>query len=594
MNDIYVPTTGNKGSRNYNTPGYWNEQFANERQYKNEHSKCADWGKYMNIYEQKFDAPEDPNFNLYYVLGSSFIPATVFHTPHVMNNPRRPEFATWARVFDSIDNALLQESRLQSLLRRAVLEIFLKNIVGIELAYDFPDMFDLEDEETALSFPRTPGTLDHTRRINYPWFDLIPAERLHIAIGTRDKYTMRWWAKERTRPVRLLRKMKGLNKSAIVPNMLPSDLQKIPGQRIPEEEKEEKGYMTYYECHNIETGELFWMDPCGDKFLVPPTEDRMQLDGPSMEPLTMNLGASSIWGTPVASYIYSQWQEGNECRIDARTQRQQALLKIAADSRVWTEEACVNYLTNEAVGFILLDLSKLPPGSNIRDTFVEMQPNVQQEYYEYQDRLRDEGQFLAGMGINQQGQLAPGRRTKAEVQLVDAISRQKAGLVRQDIADLISSHVNRINAIISKHWKAGQVRQVIGIDGALYWVTTNPVDFRDVAQQLVCSTNVDSLAPATRQQRREEMVEMIGVLSKFKGMEMQMFPLVMQLLSSFEWSTMHNALPVANSQGSPLDMQQFNAQQAQLAQDPRTMQTLQNNLSAAQPQLLNSLPSGAA
>lgn len=572
----------------YGTPNYWMQQLSLAEQWKNRYAKVDAWKRAHKYYNQDLVESLSPNFNLLYMLVSSLIPSTVFQTPHAINTPRRPEYQTWARFFDSVDNWLLQETQIRQILRDAIVQAFLTNIAPIQLGYDFPsEAQEVQDRLAEMEFPRVRHTLDYTRKYNQPFFELIPAEDILFAPGSRNIFNMPWFAKYFRMPVRTVKELPHVRRNSVKPTEIASEKRSDPASKYDDYLVEDAGFVSFYEVHEQDKGTWFWIDTNGN-YLIPPTEDATQFDGLPLEVLSLNMGTQNIWGCPTAAYIETQYLEGNQCRAVGMAQRNFATVKAFVDSSVIAEKE-VERFAKGTLPIIPIDTLKLGE-KRLSDAVVLVQPHVQLEYMEYQKNLLNDAQLLAGMGPNQFGAYARGRHTKFEAQVVDEVNRARSGIFRQELAELIGRHLNRINALVAKHWKANIVRKVIGVDGALWWVTSNGSEFHDIASQLVSTINVESLAPTSRDRRRVEMVEVLGVLSKFKEMQPHILPIVMQFLSSFEWSSLQGTLPQANN--NPMPMNQFATQQAQLMNSPGTLQSLQSNLTGAQPALLGALPQG--
>ena len=161
----------------------------------------------------------------------------------------------------------------------------------------------------------------------------------------------------------------------------------------------------------------------------------------------------------------------------------------------------------------------------------------------YAKNLLNDAQLINGFGPNQMGTFAPGRRTKYETQVVEASNTTRLSYRRVKIADMIRGHTIRANYLISKYWDGDIVEQVVGVDGALYWVKAGMDQMRNIQDALVTNVNVDSLAPVSRERRKMEATNLLSLLTNVQQAGINTLPLVKQLLSTYEWLDVRQILP---------------------------------------------------
>jgi hypothetical protein len=565
----------------YNTPEWW------EAQIKRGLAQRAKWGfedRWVDIkkyYENRWANQLEPRFNLIYMFGASMIPALVFQAPSIINTARRPEFNYWANFFDSIDNWWVGESEMKSVMEDAVLSGFLYNCAAIQLGYDFPDDKMTVEKESDLQFLPLKGVVDRSRKTNLPWLDLIPPDKLVLAPGTKNIRNCPWFAKLCMVPTRLLKKRKGFTN--VTTTHMPQEVGNKEQNKFLEEQGAIEPYTCYYEVHDAEAGKYFCIDT-NWKIIQKPEDDFTQVDGLPLEILTFNKGAETIWGTPDSLYIESQMLEGNECRRDGRLQRRMALVKGFYKNGVISKEDLEKFLSGDPMTMIGLEFNS---DQAIGEVIQLAQPHVQMEYFEYQKQLQTDAQSLIGFGPNQSGSFSPGRRTKFEAQVVEDRSLLRTTIRRQRVADIIGSLTEKTNQLITKYWKAPTIQKVVGVDGAMHWVQAKPSEFKEIQAQLCTKVNVDSLTPVSRERRKEEMMNMIGLLTKVQGADTM--PIIKSLLGQFDWGQATEVLPTAN--GGPVGMDQFAQQQNQAMQSSTNGQTASQNMQGMS-KLVNNLPQG--
>lgn len=567
--------TSNDPKYSYGSPEWWASQIQKGLAQRYKLGFESRWPDIKNYYENRFQNALEPRFNLIYMMASSMVPTLVFQAPSIVNSVRRPEFSYWGGFFDGIDNWLMDELEVQEIMGEAVLETFLYNSAGLQLGYDFdPKATERENE---MLFKNVDGTLDRTRKTNRPWIDLIPANKLVLAPGTKTMRNCRWFAKYMELPTRIVKLKAGFSK--VEPTHIAGELKPKLAVDISGDEE----YTCYYEVHDAEKGEVFCIDTDW-RIIQKAQQDPTQVDGLPLEVLTFNRGTDSLWNTPDSLYIESQMLEGNECRTDGRLQRRLALVKGFYKNGILTKEDIDKFINGAPMTMIGVDV---PPEQSLGDIIQLTQPHVQMEYFEYEKQLVNDAQLLLGLGPNQAGSFSSGRRTKFEAQTVEDRSLLRTSIRRQRVATIIGNLTGKMNQLISKYWKAPVVAKVVGVEGAIHWVEARPSEFEDIQSQLITKVNVDSLTPVSRERRKEEMMNVLQLLTKVQGANIM--PIVQSFLQSFDWADVTQILPTA--QGGQENMQQFQAGQQALQQNPALPQMLGNNLGGMS-KLVNNLPQG--
>ena len=330
------------------------------------------------------------------------------------------------------------------------------------------------------------------------------------------------------------------------------------------------GFQEIYQIHDAEKEEWFWLTESGE-FLMGPEPDPFQIDGLPFEHLTFNRDPDSIWGTPDSLYIETQFRELNEIKRDARKQRRVSLLKAFVLADLLSDEQKDKLVNGEPMSVIEVESIG---DKKLSDVVMTLQPHVQVEFREEKKDILNEAQLLAGIGPNQIGTFAAGRRTKFEASIVEERSLLRTGSRRNRLAECISGIVSTYNQYIIDNWTAPIVMQVLGVDGALYWVSAPPAKFKNISSQLVTKVNVESMAPISRDRKREELMALIQTLTKFPGANP--LPLIQSFVTSFDWGEVSKVLPVANNQ--PLSMGEFQGDQQNRLNNPEVGGVAAGNL----------------
>jgi hypothetical protein len=125
------------------------------------------------------------------------------------------------------------------------------------------------------------------------------------------------------------------------------------------------------------------------------------------------------------------------------------------------------------------------------------------------------------------------------------------------------------------------------VDGALYWVKAGAEQLKNVKHGLTTEVNVESLAPVSRERRKMEATNLLGLLSNFQEAGVNTLPLIKQLLSTYEWLDVRQVLP---QMGGEYELAQWEALQRQKMQQSGLGQKAAQNMSGVQ-SLTAKLPS---
>lgn len=557
------------------TKEWWQTQIAQAEEWKRTTSTARYWDRVDQYYSHDAYMGDEikPNFNLIYMLGSTMIPSLLFQTPHIVNNPRRFEYRYWSQIYNGILNWVYDTMGVKEVGDNAVLNAFLYNIAPIELGYDFPGAQGTEIRGLLgdMDFTRIPNQYDRHRAYNLPWMDVIDPRLFLVAAGTKSMRNCRWYGKLITLPLRVVKEFPGINKEAAIATSVYDDTNRNHMPKWMDVLQKCEEYISYYEIHCAERQSTFLFTTEGE-FLTTPEEDPMQVAGLPLEVLTFNHDPRHIWGTPDSLYVESQMLEGNECRMFGRLQRKVALVKFLIKGGYLDEDEVEKFLQGDPA--VAIQVKNVNPDEKIQDIIATLQPHVQLEYHEYQKNLLNDAQLLSGMGPNQTGMYAPGRRTKYESQVVEQSHMVRTGQRRLEVGSSFEKHASRVKELVSKHWHNKIVARVVGRDASIFWVEVSPQELADVGINLTTKVNIESLTPTSRESRRGEMIEVLGLLSKFEGVDIM--PILYSFLSTFDWKAIDENLPLAA--GPQMGVQEFQQQQQGQMQNPQAMNQLQANL----------------
>jgi hypothetical protein len=512
-----------------------------------------------------------PHFNLIYLLGQTLVPNLVFQAPGVINTPTRDGMVQWAALFDGLDNWWVQHSEMKDSLHDAVLGAYIRNTSVAGIGYDFGDV-------TSQDIKQLDDNANRTRAENAAWIDDIPAHRFLTAPGTSSMKKCAWAAKLVTTPTVVLRGRKGLKH--VKPSKIPDEV--MFHEKDLWQNRDASRYTAFWEIHNAETKKWCWLSTSG-KMIMPWEDDPLQVYGLPFEVLTLNKNTKSIFGSSDPRYIMSQHLEGDDCRWQGMKQRRIAVSKFLYKAEAIDNETLDRLISVDTPAAIPVDIDM---DQSIKDVIMELKGTVDFGLLEYQKSLLNDAQLILGNGPNQMGTFAPGRRSSREAGIVDRVADTRVGHRRQKVATMAEGLVRKANRLMTQNWTGELVQQVVGADAALYWVEADPKKLEEAGFGMETRVNVESLAPATRDGRKEEAANLLSMLSQMQESGVNTMPILTQLLSQFEWMDVRQVLPQSSQRYS---MEAFQNQQAEMVAAGGVGEKAANNVQGVN-SLINRLP----
>ena len=516
----------------------WGRRISNGLVWRSKFSNEAAWPSIDRIFRSDYgDLESTPRFNLIYMMGQTLIPNIVFQSPGVINTAVKPELTFLASIWDSIDNMWIKHSEMRDVLKEVALSSFLYNTTAVQIGYDFDTNSDKlgKDQEFLTNLK---GVTNRSRATNLPWLDVIQPHRFITGVGTKTMRDCCWAAKLVSAPVASLKKIPGLKN--VTWSKLPDEI--LKHEMITWENRDRSKWCNFWQIHDAETGKWCWLSTSG-KFLFAPEDDPLQVLGLPFEVVSFNQNLQSIFGTPDSEYIRTQHQEGEEVRRDSMYMRRFSLPKFVYDSNVIKPEDVESLLSAQVAPGIPANLGESGEDDIRKHLYVFTPPTSLTLHQQYTKELLNDAQLITGFGPNQMGTFAPGRRTKYETQVVESTNSSRTAFRRNYIANMAEGLIKRANILISQNWSSDMVTQVIGVDGAIYWVKVTPQELSNVEDGLVTEVNVESLAPVSRERRKMEAGNLLNMLGSMVDAGVNPMPIIKQLLSQYEWIDIRQVLP---------------------------------------------------
>ena len=206
---------------------------------------------------------------------------------------------------------------------------------------------------------------------------------------------------------------------------------------------------------------------------------------------------------------------------------------------------------------------------NPNNVVTMVQPHIPPDLTQWVELIRQDVRETMGFGRQQMGEAPTGRRTATEMDIVQMAKELRMDERRDMVADSLTDIVRKVNQVIFSNWDMGRVVQVVGVDAARYWVQFT----KDaIVGEYNTKVDVESMTPVTKQIKKKEIIELVGVLSRVPNANIDY--LLKLLLQQFDWMDAMQVFPPAPEMagGQPMGSQQFIDQQQGLRANPATLQ----------------------
>jgi hypothetical protein len=517
----------NKGENKFNSLEYWKAEIRAGIRYRTLYGRTNDWERYKTMYRGLWNKGVIP-VNIIYALGRSLIPQVYFRSPRISVNPRKPGYAMHARVLERIDNYLINETGLKDQLKSNVLDCYLfgrgPGVIGYDSEYGFNPKF-LSDEYSDLTltkFGKRGELIEYSDNVKpgYPWYMRCSPSDFIVPWGTSRWEEARWYA---IRKMRMLRDIKEdpkyTNKTdlkAPFKNKLEGSVDGVNKSIRGSDEDSQNEWVELFEVHDKRSGMIFGLALDHNKFLRA-DPDYLQVEGLNAEVLGFNEDPDFFWWSSDCRMIEPQQAELNDVRTSSSKHRRVALLKVLFDKGMVGKEELEKLLDGDIKAAVGIDAGT---SGDIRKAVALFQSHVPPDLTMAAREIREDVREIIGFSRNQMGSFeeSSGRRTAHEAEIVRAASMIRIDERRDAMADHLERIIRKENQLIFSNWTKERVIDIIGNDGARYWVRfTGP----EIRSEVSYKINPEESIPEDRNTRKAEALEFLGIASKVPGADMK-------------------------------------------------------------------------
>jgi len=548
--------------------------------YKENFGGSKRWSTFRDYGRGKFPGyTENRNgvlpYNLVYSMKRGMVPQVYFRNPYINVTPNnKPGIDIQAKVVEAIDNWLIGELGVKSTFKTMVQDAYYCNRGICKIGYDGLWSGKVTFEEKQLSedigVPLSSLSKDKKERVEYnvnvkpgmPWAARIIPDAFIVPFGVRTLDDCPWVDHVVLRPlpdVKADRKYKNTEElEGTHMEVLYKDTQR---SNFYKELTSEVDMVEIHEIRDFKRKEIKAFVPGYDKWIRPPSEDVLQIEGLPFVDFTFNEDGEYYWGPSDVQIIEPQQLEINEARTQAMLHRRIALLKFIVENGM-IEDGEIDKMLSELVGPVV----KVKGDPN--KVLTLLQPHIPADLTQWSEIIRSDVRELLGQGRQQLGESPPGRRTAEEMRNVQAASDVRMDERRDIVAEALVNLMRKVNQIVFENWSMDKVVQVVGVDAARYWVSYKGSENRNEYNLRV---DVESMTPKTKMMKKREIVELIQALSKNPRANIDY--LMQMLLREYEWVDALKIFPQAQETvGQPMQQQQFMQQQQQLVNNPAELQ----------------------
>lgn len=560
----------------------WKDLIEQGQRYKETYGNSKRWPTYRDYGRGKFTGYSSNTagvlpYNLVYAMEKATVPNVYFRNPYVTVSPRyQPGYQMHAKVIESVDNWLIQELAIKQSMKTAVRDAYYTNRGIIKTGYDG---LGTDKQSAAAGVGRKIAEIMNTpitqmgkkkgERVEYnvnvkpgmPWAVRVMPDYIVVPFGVRTLDDCPWIDHV------IIRDLEDVKNDPKYKNTgkLEGTHMELMNRDVHANYYQEMGkYTSLVEIHEIrdfKRKEIKAFVPGYEHWIRPPEEDIMQVEGLPFVDFTFNEDTEHYWGASDVQIIEPQQLEVNEARTQAMYHRRVALIKFLYEEGAIEPGEVAKFLS-ENVG----------PGvkckGKIKEAVQIVQPHIPPDLVQWTDVIRSDVRELLGHSRQSMGEAPPGRRTKFEMQGVFAGKEIRMDERRDIVGEALMKLMRKINQIVFTNWTADKVAQVVGYDGARYWVAYNAKAIRG---EYTLKVDIESMTPQTKAVKKQEIMQIIQALAKNPRANIDY--LMKMLLREYEWMDAMQILPEAQeTMEKPMGFNQFQGMQNKMLNNPQQLQ----------------------
>lgn len=498
----------------------WRERIEVAREYREKFGRSKEWQRWWEYYRNEYgDRTNYLSVNMIFAIVRSLVPRLYFRNPRVTITPLRPGLYLQARVLERVDNLMIAQIGVKKALKAAAQDAFLYGTGIIKRGYDSEFGFDPDQayEEQGKAVTDSGETrrgekieYDNTIRAGWPWVKRIHPATFYVPWGCSDLESAPWCAHEIIRPVEDVKADPKYSRAATrdlkgTLTYLPTAVDRHPGSSVRHRLGKTGEYVRLWEIYDAKTGKIIVIADGHDKILRE-DDDPFASTGFPFHPVVFNPDPDHFWGISDCVNLEPLQLELNEQRTQLRAHRRIALLKFLYKDGMIDE--------NELQKLLWGDIDAVGIGIKVNgepsQAIMTLQPHIPADLVMATNETRMDMREITGFSRNQLGEYDKStRRTATEAAIVEQAASIRVDERRDVLADVLVDIVKAINETIFDYWTEEHIAQIVGPDGASYWVTFTGDELRG---EYAYRIDPDNVLPQTSEKRKQEAIEVYSAL----------------------------------------------------------------------------------
>jgi len=529
----------------------WQERIENGQRYQLSVGRSAEWNRYKKYYRHEFKQGTMP-VNIMFSILRSMVPQIYFRNPRVTITPRKPgiEAELHARIVQKLDNWLLQELMTKREIKKMITDTFFSSL-GLGF-HGYDSQFGLSsrnlDPTGSASLTQFNSKGDRIEFSNMvkpgmPWFLRARPDDVVFPWGSTDLESLEWVALRVFRKVIDLKADKKYDNTTDLAgefNIIRTTPEGGTIQSLADEVANVHStdmWVELWQIHDARSGQILALTKNHNK-LLRKEDDELQIEGLPIDGLTFNPDPDYIYGVPDARLIEPQLLELMEIRTQAMRHRRIDILKGIIKKGSMKPEEIQKLLSEDVMAIAQIETET----SSIRDAFVPVSPGasgILQDLTLAGEVVRGDVREMVGFSRIAQGEFqgkthVSATETKAVYQSLNIRLDER----RDAVADLLSRIIRRFNQQIFTRWTAERVSQVVGPDGAKWWLKYTGPQIKDEYDMHVEPEEGAALDTQSKKAMAMETAEIWAKLNQGSIAQGQPVPMEIQrlLFNQFESS----------------------------------------------------------
>jgi hypothetical protein len=493
----------------------WKERIAKGIKYQSKYGRPDSWA----IYERRMrcdweDRGDIIPVNLLHAFNRSMVPKIYARNPRITLRPNNPQIPyEKLKAAETTVNWYIRKLTVKGEMKKMVADNYGNGVGVLFFGYDGqygykPDHSSplLEGQGTTDRFASDMNYIEYNKNIfpGAPWALRERPLDVVVPFGTTSISAAPWIAHRAIRLVddakrdeRYLPNRKDLKANRQI------ECEGAHSDDIYKEMMDDDEYIELWEIRDYKTRKIYVISIDHPKFLVNEIDNLQFNDLPAAE-MIFNPDSNSFWGIPDARIIMPQQDEINEIRTQARAHRCAATIKAITIQGAMSPEDKKKFLSG-----VVMPIVEITGVTNIKDAIMLLQPHVPMEFGPLSEQVVRDVREMIGLGPNQAGEFAPGRKTATEARIVQTASELRIDERRDIAADLLVRIAKKILEMISAFQATSE--GVIPITSPLGQTKWAIYQGRDLIDDYDYVVNPDECLPYNMQMRMKNAQELYAV-----------------------------------------------------------------------------------